>query len=245
MLAKPCCESLRAYNIRMMIDEPAPPPRSGLSEHWAAREVDHLFSRFSRTTRFVLFSKWFLAVVATILLVVLIVVPMLEKRSGARLSFVSEEGMQSNPSSAATAPSMARPVYQGTDEKGRKYRITGGRATQITTDMIELDQVEATLENGENYITVTADKAQYKQEEEAVELIGNVNVVHGKGYRFITPAATVNTDTMDVTGNQEISGDGPMGKLLATGFEIRDNGETIRFGGQSRVNVTFNGGKTK
>jgi lipopolysaccharide export system protein LptC len=229
----------------MMIEEPAPPPRSGLSEHWAAREVDHLFRRFSRTTRFVLFSKWFLAIVATILLVVLIVIPMLEKRSGARLSFVSEEEGAANTSTPASAPSMAKPVYQGTDAKGRKYRITGGRATQITSDMIELDQVEALLENDGSSITVTADKAQYIQQAKKVELVGNVNVVHGKGYRFVTPAATVDTATMDVTGNQEISGDGPMGKLLATGFEIRDNGQTVRFGGDSRVNVTFNGSKTK
>ena len=228
----------------MMIDEPVQPQRARLSDHWAAREVDHLFGRFSRATRFVLFSKWFLAIVAAILLVVLIVVPMFEKRSGARLSFVSE-----NPNTVKTdgsnAPSMAKPVYEGTDAKGRQYRITGGRATQITADMIELDHVEAMLENGDNFVSVTADKAQYLQEEKKVELIGNVNVIHGKGYSFVTPAATVDTATMDVTGNQEISGEGPMGKLLATGFEIRDNGKSIRFGGTSRVNVTFNRGKTE
>ncbi len=228
-----------------MIDEPVQPDRARLSDHWAAREVDHLFGRFSRLTRVVLVSKWFLAIVATILLVVLIVVPMLEKRSGARLSFVSDEASTLTKSDGANAPSMAKPVYEGTDAKGRQYRITGGRATQITADMIELDNVEAMLENGDSFISVTADKAQYKQEEKKVELIGNVNVLHGKGYSFVTPSATVDTATMDVTGNQEISGEGPMGKMLATGFEIRDNGKSIHFGGTGRVNVTFHRGKTK
>lgn len=229
----------------MTTDKPAQPERTGLSAHWGTREVDHLFGRFARATRFVLFSKWFLAVVAALLLVVLIVVPMLEKRSGARLSFVSEEAGTITKTDAASAPSMAKPVYEGTDKNGRQYRITGGRATQITADMIELDNVEAMLENGDNFVSVTADKAQYFQEEKKVELIGNVNVIHGKGYNFLTPAATVDTATMDVTGNQEISGEGPMGKLLATGFEIRDNGKSIRFGGTSRVNVTLNGSKSE
>lgn len=231
--------------VRAMNDESAVKERSGLSDHWAAREVDHLFGRFSRATRFVLFSKWFLAIVAAILLVVLIVLPMLEKRSGARLSFVTEEAANAVKSDGANAPSMSKPIYEGSDAKGRRYRITGGKATQITSEMIELDNVEAQLDSGESAVSVRADKAQYMQEAKKVELIGNVNVVHAKGYHFVTPAATIDTNTMDVTGNQEITGDGPMGKLLATGFEIRDNGKSIRFGGTSRVNVTFNGDKTK
>lgn len=229
----------------MTTDEPAQPQRSGLSDHWAAREVDHLFGRFTRATRFVLFSKWFLAIISGILLVVLVIYPMMEKRSGARLSFVSEEASAIASTDAANAPSMSAPVYEGSDAKGRQYRITGGKATQITADMIELDSMQAQLDSGDSAVTVTADKAQYKQEEKKVDLIGNVNVTHAKGYHFVTPAATIDTATMDVTGNQEITGQGPMGKLLATGFEIRDNGKAIRFGGTSRVNVTINRGKTE
>lgn len=228
-----------------MNDQSLPPERSGLSAHWATREVDHLFGRFARATRFVLFSKWFLAIVAALLMLVLIVVPMLEKRSGARLSFVSEEVSKLDPTDTASAPSMSRPVYEGSDANGRQYRITGGKATQISADMIELDNVEAQLDSGDRAVTVTADKAQYRQEAKTVDLVGNVNVVHAKGYHFVTPSARIDTATMDVNGNQEISGQGPMGNLLATGFEIRDNGKAIRFGGTSRVNVTFNGDKTK
>lgn len=228
-----------------MNDETIKHERNGLSAHWATREVDHLFGRFARATRFVLFSKWFLAIISAVLLVVLVIYPMFEKRSGARLSFVSEEASNAGTKDAANAPSMSKPVYEGSDANGRQYRITGGKATQITADMIELDNMQAQLDSGDSAVTVTADKAQYKQEEKQVELIGNVNVVHAKGYHFVTPSATIDTATMDVTGNEEISGQGPMGKLLATGFEIRDNGSSIRFGGTSRVNVTFNGGKTK
>ena len=228
----------------MMIDEPVQQERTGLSAHWGAREVDHLFKRFGRATRFVLFSKWFLAIFALILLFMLIIYPMTEKQSGARLSFVSEEAGNSPADlSQASAPSMAKPIYEGVDKNGHPYRITGGKATQITKDMIELSNVEAMLENGDSFVSVTAEKAQYRQEEKKVELIGNVNVLHGKGYSFVTPAATINTDTMDVTGSQEISGEGPMGKLLATGFEIRDNGNQVRFGGTSRVNVTIDKGR--
>lgn len=220
--------------------EPVQQQRSGLSAQWATRNVDHLFGRFARATRFVLFSKWFLAVFALLLFGALVVYPMTEKQSGARLSFVSDEATKiPQDGEGASAPSMAKPIYEGVDKNGHQYRITGGKATQITKDMIELSDVEAMLDNDGSFISVTADKAQYKQEEKIVELLGNVNVLHGKGYNFVTPAATVHTDTMDVTGNQEISGEGPMGKLLASGFEIRNNGQDIRFGGTSRVNVTI------
>ena len=228
----------------MMIEEPVEHERTGLSAHWGAREVDHLFKRFGRATRFVLVSKWFLAVFALILLFMLVVYPMTEKQSGARLSFVNEDSDNMHPDpSQASAPSMARPIYEGVDKNGHQYRITGGKATQITKDMIELSDVEAMLESGDSFVSVTAEKAQYLQEEKRIELIGNVNVLHGKGYNFVTPAATINTATMDVTGTQEISGEGPMGKLLATGFEIRDNGNQVRFGGTSRVNVTIDKGR--
>jgi len=228
----------------MMTNEPLQHERTGLSAFWATREVDHLFGRFARATRFVLFSKWFLAVFALILLGALVIYPMTEKTSGARLSFVTEEAgtAPANPT-GAEAPSMARPIYEGVDKNGHPYRITGGKATQITKDMVELSNVEAMLENNGVFISVTADKAQYRQEEKIVELVGNVNVLHGKGYNFVTPAATIDTATMDVTGSQEIAGEGPMGKLLATGFEIRNNGQDIRFGGTSRVNVTINQGR--
>lgn len=223
-----------------MPNDPAQYEKTGLAAFWAAREVDHLFGSFARATRFVLFSKWFLAVFALVLLGALVVYPMMEKRSGARLSFVSEEvNAQPGAATKADAPSMNKPIYEGVDKNGHPYRITGGRATQITKDLIELSDVEAMLDNEGTFITVTAEKAQYKQLEKTIDLIGNVNVLHGKGYNFVTPSARVDTATMDVTGSEEIAGEGPMGKLLATGFEIRNNGQDIRFGGSSRVSVTI------
>lgn len=230
----------------MMVDEPLQPESSGIADTWAVREVDHLLHRVARYTKFVVFSKWFLAIVAVVLFVVLVVYPITEQRAGQRLSFVSDDVAKVPEGANASAPSMAKPVYEGSDAQGRPYRITGGTATQITADMIVIDKVEGEMQTNSGNVTVTADKAEYKQAANSIDLIGNVNVIDSKGYHFITPRAHVDTSTMTVTGQDEITGDGPMGKLLATGFEISDNARNIKFGtAGTRVGVTVNRGGNK
>lgn len=209
----------------------------GLSANWAVREVDHLIGRLARYTRFVAYSKWVLLAFALIMLVALVLWPMVSaKKSGTRISFV---GGGKAPGQGSISPTMASPVYEGTDKAGRPYRITGAKATQASDTLIVIDTVEGQLTTSDSFVSVTADRAEYAKDREAIELIGAVNVISGKGYMFQTPQATVDLQTQEVRGNERITGEGPMGNLLATGFEIRDNGNRIRFGGQGRVTVVI------
>lgn len=202
---------------------------------FGVREVDHLFSRFARYTRFVLYSKWAFAIIAALLIIGLIGYPLLTKdRSGIRISFVGTDasGMP------IAAPVMNNPDYQGVDAQGQQYKVTGLRAIQQTPELIIIEQVEGQLLRADgSFVALTADKAEYMQAKGIIELMGNVNVNDSQGYTFVTPRATVNTSTMDVTGNAPVEGDGPQGKLLATGFKIEDNGQKITFGGSDRVTV--------
>lgn len=212
-------------------------PKKGLSNNWAVREVDHLFSRLSRYTRFVIYSKWSLAGFAMVMLVALVVWPMLSTdRSGMRVSFIGTENL---PAKASVSPTMHNPVYEGTDAKGRQYRITGVKATQVTPELIVIDTVEGQLLTGASFVSLSADTAEYIKAQNRIDLKGHVRVMNGEGYSFLTNSAVVDTERMVVTGQEKISGEGPAGKLLATGFEIGDNGKMVRFGKTGRVNMVI------
>lgn len=215
--------------------------RKGLSANWAVREVDHLFTRFARYTRFVLYSKWFLGIFALLLLTVLVVWPMVSKdKTGMRISFV---GTSSMPGKGSVSPTMNNPIFEGTDKNGQPYKLVGARAVQATSELVVVEKVEGQLLTKNSFVSLMADRAEYRQKRNSIDLLGNVNIIHGEGYTFVTQAAQVNTKTMDVTGSGKIEGEGPLGNLLATGFQIRDNGNIIRFGGKGRVTVVIE--KTK
>ena len=204
---------------------------------WAVREVDHLFSAFRRYTRFVLYSKWFLGLFAIILMASLIAWPLLSKdKSGMRVSFI---GTSTKPGDAAS-PTMDNPEYKGTDDRGEKYDVVGTRAIQQTPELVIVENVFGKLFKPDGNInTIKAARAEFQQDNKIMDLYTDVTTTDvNSGYVFVTPHATVNTDTMDIDGEQQVTGDGPSGNLLAIGFKIRNNGNNIFFGSPgNRVNV--------
>lgn len=200
----------------------------GISANWAVREVDQLFSRFRRYTQFVLFSKWFLGVLAIVLMVSLIAWPLLSKdQSGIRLSFTDAKTAGGG---TIASPAMSSPIYRSTGEHGQQFKVTGIKATQATPTLVVLDAVEGQLlqQNG-SWMQLNAKRADYFQDRRMIELSGEVTVINNQGYSFVTEHATVNAQTMDMHGESPVSGTGPLGNLLASGFEITDNGEHIVF----------------
>jgi hypothetical protein len=211
--------------------------KSGLSNNWAVNEVDHLFSKLARYTRFVVFSKWFLLVFAIGLMVTLITVPLVSKdRSGVRVSFVDT---QTNGKGAAASPVMSNPEYRGTSEKGDQFKVGGARAIQVSPTHITIEQVEAQMITPTgSWRSLTAQRAEYDQDKKMIALMGDVTLVDEQGYSFVTDAATVNMATMEVVGDSPIQGVGPLGNLLASSFKIMDSGKRIIFaGGPERLRL--------
>lgn len=214
-----------------------PVEKKGLSAEWAVAEVDHLFGKLGRYTRFVILSKWFLMVFALGLITTLIALPLLSKdRSGLRVSFVDTAVKTGKD---AARPVMSNPEYRGTDAKGQQFKINGLRATQTTQTLVTIDQVEAQMvTDGGGWRSLTATRADYDQEKKTIDLVGEVTLIDDKGYSFLTEEATVDMNTNVVVGKKRITGTGPMGNLLASGFEIRDSGTRIVFtGGAERVQL--------
>ncbi len=198
--------------------------------------VEDLFARLTRYTRFVLFSKWFLAIFAVLVIAFLIGWPILTRdTSGMRVSFVVTENKDG---SRAISPMMKNPRYQGVDKKGQKYTVTALQGVQRTPLIIDLEKVQADMfMTDESWLSLTADRAEFHDDSKLLYLLGNVTMFHDGGYSVVTERAVVDTNTSQAAGDMQVSGQGPMGNLLATGFEIRDNGNIIKFGGKGRVTM--------
>jgi hypothetical protein len=185
----------------------------------------------------VLYGKWSLLVIAGLLVATLIAWPLVtQDRSGLRVSFVDNKTVQAKPSS----PVMKNPEYRGTSEKGQQYKVTGKTATQKTPTLIVVEGVEGQLVKPDgSWFSLAADTADYRQDTKVIELMGNVTVVDVEGTTFTTSRATIETQTSHIFGNEAISGVGSMGNIVASGFEIADNGAHITFrGGANPVVVT-------
>lgn len=201
----------------------------GLSAWWAVREVDSLFSRLGQYTRFVIYGKWSLVGVALLLTASLIIWPLVSKdKSGLRVSFVDTKVIKEKPSS----PVMASPVYSGSGINGQQYKIVGKTATQQTPNLVVIETVEAAMTKPDGaWRILTADRAEFQQDKKLLDLFGNVTVVDDQGTNFVTEHATIETNTTRIYGTKRITGQGNMGNLVASGFEITDNGKHIQFTG--------------
>ncbi len=123
---------------------------------------------------------------------------------------------------------------------GQQYKFNGKTATQATPNLVIIDKAEGQmLRKDGKWYQVTADRAEYQQDKKIVDLYGNVNVYDMNGTNFVTEHATVEMQTMHIYGNDLVTGTSQMGNILASGFEIGDNGDHIIFkGGAKRVQTT-------
>jgi lipopolysaccharide export system protein LptC len=199
---------------------------------------DHLslFARLGQYTRFVFFGKWFLGGFALLLLLSLMVWPFLSPTTGTRISFVSGGKGVKN----AAAPQMLNPRYQSVDKKLQQYSVAARVATQAEEDLVKMQEVAAELFFIDNsWLNVTANSGEYVESKQELDLYGNVVLSHAAGHVFVTEHVHMNVATATAGGEQAITGTGPIGKLLATGFKIRDNGDYMFFGKQGRVYLTI------
>jgi lipopolysaccharide export system protein LptC len=200
------------------------------------QEIESMLRKVARYTRFVLFGKWFLAVVSLLILMVLVIWPMVSRdSSGVRISVVSGLPKALDPTSK---PVMQNPNYQGIDNKGQNYTVTALRAIQESDSKVLLEAVKAELFlQDQSWMSLSAARAEFLQDSKLLTLLGGVKLQHDGGFTVNTPTARIDTNTSIASGEAQVVAEGPMGKLLATGFEIRDNGDYMKFGLKGRVNV--------
>jgi lipopolysaccharide export system protein LptC len=133
---------------------------------------------------------------------------------------------------------MLAPVFFGTDEKNRPYRLRARKARQSKTkaSIVSLEEPRANLklDKGKGLI-VSAKSGKLDQKKNVLQLRGNVNIYHDANYTMRTQLMTVNLKDREAWGSKPVSVRGPKAKIDAQGFRILDKGQTVIFTGKTRV----------
>lgn len=191
-----------------------------------------IFRRVARYTRIVLVGKWALGAISLLILLVIIIIPLLNKSDGARISFVSS-GTDSKGS-----PVMMLPKLQGVSGNNEPYTVTADRAVQKPDDMVDLFNVQADLFRANNaWIGLTAHEGVYNSASRLLTLTGDVTLFQDTGYSFTSQRVDIDTQKATASGDGQITGYGPLGNLDAMGYAIMDNGARMQFGQTGRVKV--------
>jgi len=194
-------------------------------------------------SRFVGLMKLILPVIAGVLVLLVVAWPQLEDESG---------GFRLGPSNisieSAGGQTLVDARYTGTDRRDNPFTITAKAMAQRNKDddVVELSGPTADifLDAG-TWIAVTAATGIYRKKDQILRLSGGVDLYHDDGYEFHTEAAVVDLADGIASGDRPIRGQGPFGRLRASGFRILDGGERVQFLGKTRLLLLPGAGETE
>jgi lipopolysaccharide export system protein LptC len=145
--------------------------------------------------------------------------------------------------SGALVVRMLKPNFQGRDEKGEPYRMSAASAVRDDKDtaLITMEWPVFTLGSDPTDQThVRAKHGVYREDTRILNLTGDVHLDDATGYHFVTEHALVDTQTNNVDGEQHIDGFGPLGRIAASSYAVRDGGARVYFTGQVKTRVYNN-----
>lgn len=128
--------------------------------------------------------------------------------------------------------------FSGLDEKNQPFLVTADVASQAPDDenliTMELPKADITLEDGA-WMALTAREGRYDRESEVLDLIGQVDFFHDRGYELHTEAVQMDLQTGTAIGRKPVTGHGFFGEVQAEGFDLFERGDRIIFTGMSRL----------
>jgi lipopolysaccharide export system protein LptC len=185
-----------------------------------------------RYTRFVAAMKLVLPVVAASLLLLVAAWPRIE----AQLEKIA--ALPRLDLKEARDLRMVNARFSGLDKLNRPYTVTAETARQMPSkdDLVSLEgpKADITLQNGA-WIAATSETGVYQQQQQILDLFGQVHVFHDAGIEFITDSARVFMGQGTAEGTDHIEGQGRFGELAAEGFQLLDRGERVIFTGKARL----------
>lgn len=135
--------------------------------------------------------------------------------------------------------------FTGTDAENRPYSVTADTASQVKNapDMIDLafPKADITLESGA-WLALSAETGTFNRKTQVLDLQGRVNLFHDLGYELRTAEAAILMKEGTASGDKPVSGQGPLGTIRSTGFQILDRGKRVLFTGKSRL-IMYPAGK--
>lgn len=186
-------------------------------------------------SRFVVWMKFLLPVLALLLIVLIVVWPYL-KLNDTRFNI----GFTALRVGNVEDPAMINPRFLGADKDRQTFAITADIAKNLLNGEksveLEMPKADISLDDG-SWLVITAKNGIYVRQNETLTLKEQVNLFHDSGYEFRTESANIELTTGIASGSSPIEGQGPFGRLQAEGFRLVDKGKTIFFTGKSKLTI--------
>lgn len=134
------------------------------------------------------------------------------------------------------AVELIRPRFIGRDAKGREYSVTAETAIRKLgeTSVVELDRPAFQNALGQN---LSAPRGEYDSTGRVLSLEGGVVFSDGEGDRFETPSARIDVSLSVVSGEQGLTGGGPLGAVRADAYEIAGEAQRVSLRGNVRGEI--------
>lgn len=87
------------------------------------------------------------------------------------------------------------------------------------------------------YVALAANDSILDRDAGLMFLSGDVTLFHDTGLSFQTDSATVDLMARTAEGNDVVEGQNSDGELIAQGFRVRDDGDTIEFTGKAYMKI--------
>jgi lipopolysaccharide export system protein LptC len=138
---------------------------------------------------------------------------------------------------------MLKPDFQGRDEKGQPYNVTADSAVRDDEDSgrVTLEAPVFTLGSGMQQTHARARHGVYRDDTRILNLTSDVHLDGGEGYHFVTEHAVIDLRKNNVDGEQHIEGYGPLGRIAASSYAVRDGGAHAYFTGQVKARIEQHG----
>ena len=139
---------------------------------------------------------------------------------------------------------MLKPNFQGRDENGKPYRLSADSAVRDDVDSarVTLDAPVFSLgsaQQGQTYLH--AQHGVYREDSRVLDITGQVHLQDDSGMHFVTEHAVIDLKTNNVDGDTHIEGSGPLGRIAASSYAVRNAGEQIFFAGHVKARIEHSG----
>jgi lipopolysaccharide export system protein LptC len=141
---------------------------------------------------------------------------------------------------ATSAIHMTNPKFYGRDNKGRSFQLTAKDAVRDAHDnnIVNLHDPGMMLDSGgKQPVKVQGGSGVYRDDTKMLDLAGGVTLQDGRGSEFRSATASVDTRAGVVTGQKDVYGQGPLGRIAASSYAVHESGARVIFSGNVHTHI--------
>lgn len=145
---------------------------------------------------------------------------------------------ESDAVNAVTQNTMVAPRFESQDSNNQPFVITADLAEQAKQDenLVFLTQPDGdlSLTSGDT-LKIKAVEGIYHQKKGFLQLKGDVNITHGKGYTLSTESLFINITKASANTNNAVVIDGQAGRVEAPSMNISEDAMIVTFPGPAKA----------